>query len=45
VQVEGRFQRAHSARLNRALQLTDAGAYTKFSLPQLEVYDAVVLAH
>jgi hypothetical protein len=45
VQVEGRFQRAHSARLNRPLQLSAAGAYTRFSLPQLEAYDAVVLDH
>jgi hypothetical protein len=43
VQVEGRFRQARSAGLNRTLSLTNAGAYTRFSLPQLEAYDAVVL--
>lgn len=45
VQVEGKFQRAHSARLNRDLPLSVTGRYTRFSLPQLEAYDAVVLDH
>ena len=43
VQVEGRFRQARSARLNRTLSLSTAGMYTRFSLPQLEAYDAVVL--
>jgi hypothetical protein len=43
VQVEGRFQRARSARLNRELPVTKAGKYSRFSLPELEAYDAVVL--
>jgi hypothetical protein len=32
------FSEAHSRRLNRTLPLSAAGAYTKFSLPQLEAY-------
>jgi hypothetical protein len=43
VQVEGRFRQARSAGLNRTLSLTNAGTYIRFSLPQLEAYDAVVL--
>jgi hypothetical protein len=43
VEVEGRFQRARSARLNQALSLTSVGRYTKFTLPRLDAYDAVVL--
>lgn len=43
VQVEGKFERARSARLNRVLPMSSTAKYTKFSLPQLEAYDAVVL--
>jgi hypothetical protein len=43
IQVEGKFQRARSARLNRALTVTTVGKYSKVSLPQLDAYDAVVL--
>lgn len=43
VQLEGEFQRARSARLDRALELSPSGRYTRFSLPRLEAYDAVVL--
>ena len=43
IQVEGKFQRARSARLNRALPVTTLGKYSKVSLPELDAYDAVVL--
>lgn len=43
VQVEGKFERARSAKLNRTLPVSAAGRYTKLTLPQLEAYDAVVL--
>lgn len=43
VELEGKFQQARSASLNRVLPLSISGRYTKFSLPLLEAYDAVVL--
>jgi hypothetical protein len=43
VEVEGKFQRARSARLNRALPIGAVGQFTRFSLPLLDAYDAVVL--
>jgi hypothetical protein len=43
VQVEGRFRKARSARMDRDLPVSYAGRYTRFSLPQLEAYDAVSL--
>ena len=45
VQVEGKFQRAHSARLNRALPLSAAERTPNSHVPQLEAYDAIVLEH
>jgi hypothetical protein len=43
VELRGNFQRARSARLETILPTSAAGEYTKFTLPQLESYDAVVL--
>jgi hypothetical protein len=42
VQVQGKFRKARSARLNRELPLSTAGGYVKVTLPQLEAYDAVI---
>jgi hypothetical protein len=43
VEVRGTFRRARSARSGSALPLTTSGGYTRFSLPELGAYDAVVL--
>lgn len=43
VQVEGKFRRARSIRLDRALTVSGDGHYSRFTLPELEAYDAVVL--
>jgi hypothetical protein len=43
LQVLGKFQRARSARLSRALPVASAGNYTRITLPELDAYDAVVL--
>jgi hypothetical protein len=43
VQVEGRFRSARSARLGRVLPVSVDGRYSRFVLPQLDAYDAVVL--
>jgi hypothetical protein len=42
VEVEGKFQRARSAKSNASLPVSVDGKYTKVTLPQLEAYDAVV---
>jgi hypothetical protein len=42
VEVEGKFQRARSAKSNTSLPVTVDGKYTKVTLPRLEAYDAVV---
>jgi len=39
----GFFRRARSARLSRALPISAVGQFTRFSLPLLDAYDAVVL--
>ncbi|MGH9160648.1 MAG: hypothetical protein ACRD2X_11785 [Vicinamibacteraceae bacterium] len=41
--ITGRFKRARSVRLNRALALTQAGGHMTFSLPRLGAYDVIVL--
>lgn len=42
VQVQDKFARARSARLNRVLPLSEVGNYTRIALPQLDAYDAIV---
>jgi len=43
IQVEGKFRQARSARSDAVLPVTAAGRYTKFTLPVLGTYDAIVL--
>jgi hypothetical protein len=43
VEIKGNFQHARAIRLSRALSLTRAGDYMRFSLPRLGAYDVVVL--
>jgi hypothetical protein len=42
VEMEGKLQRARSAKSNASLPVSVDGKYTKVTLPQLEAYDAVV---
>ncbi len=43
VRLKGNYQSARSAALERPLPTTRAGEYTRFVLPTLEAYDAVVV--
>jgi hypothetical protein len=43
VEVKGTFRQARSAKRGRTLPVTVSGPYTRFSLPELDAYDAVVL--
>jgi hypothetical protein len=43
VELAGRFRRATATGLNRQLQVTGAGRYRKFTLPDLKAYEVVAL--